>query len=348
MEMTRAQINNFQNALLDAFRSRDALKQMIFFGMGENLDNLVGNGGLRSIAFEVIQWSQEQGRDAELLKAAVDANKGNPRLKAFAAEMGPGAFQAVVALDERAEAFVRDQVGLNGFLDVNWLQKAISACRPVCRVETPAQFGTGFLLDANIVITNYHVMKEVIADPTKAAAVELRFDFARKADGSVDKGTVHKLANDWLITSSPYSATDPAQLDYALLRVADRAGEDVLGNQTRAWLTPQVHTFHAGEDLFIVQHPSLGSQETEPLKMVLATKAVTGTWDNGARVLYLTNTQHGSSGSPCFTNNWELVALHHSSYIDPQHPNDPPKQNEGIPFSVILQQPEVRAALQLP
>jgi V8-like Glu-specific endopeptidase len=230
---------------------------------------------------------------------------------------------------------------LNGFLDVSWLQKAVSSCRAVCRVETPAQFGTGFLIAPNMVITNWHVMREVVEDPSKAGEVVLRFDYARQPDGKLDKnGTAHQLATtDWLLGSS--LNTD---LDYAVLQTQTRPADDAVGNLQRGFLQPDPkHTFRAGEDLFIVQHPMLGGMETEPLKIVMAPKAVTGLAANGTRVLYQTNTQHGSSGSPCFTSDWDLVALHRA--------NHDAQTNEGVPFKAIVeslrQNPKAAAALSL-
>jgi V8-like Glu-specific endopeptidase len=52
-------------------------------------------------------------------------------------------------------------------------------------------------------------------------------------------------------------------------------------------------------------------------------------------VTYRTNTLGGSSGSPCFNADLELIALHHGS--DPDfHPAHTPEYNEGIPFDTIL------------
>ena len=51
------------------------------------------------------------------------------------------------------------------------------------------------------------------------------------------------------------------------------------------------------------------------------------------RVRYATNTEPGSSGSPCFDMNWQLAALHH--YGDPAWLN--PKYNQGVPAHLIRQ-----------
>ncbi len=48
---------------------------------------------------------------------------------------------------------------------------------------------------------------------------------------------------------------------------------------------------------------------------------------NQTRVRYRTNTETGSSGSPCFNSDWDLVALHHSGIV---------KYNEGIPINCIV------------
>jgi hypothetical protein len=85
----------------------------------------------------------------------------------------------------------------------------------------------------------------------------------------------------------------------------------------------------AHDALFIVQHP-----KGDPLQLALDTDAVIGMNANSTRVQYGTNTLPGSSGSPCFDRDWNLVALHHSGDpdFDPAHKAE---YNEGIPFSAI-------------
>ena len=67
------------------------------------------------------------------------------------------------------------------------------------------------------------------------------------------------------------------------------------------------------------------------MKLALDTQAVIGANANGTRVRYRTNTDPGSSGSPCFTMDWDLVALHH--YGDPKWLN--PLFNQGVPIELI-------------
>jgi hypothetical protein len=151
-------------------------------------------------------------------------------------------------------------------------------------------------------------------------------------------GREFRLAADWLYDFSPYNAQEAAgqedalptagELDFALLRLAEAPGSQPVSEKTddaspRSWveISGRTYDFPQGSPLFIVQHPSGG-----PLKLALDTQAILGLNSNGTRVRYRTNTAAGSSGSPCFNSEWELVALHHSGIV---------KYNEGVPVALI-------------
>lgn len=78
--------------------------------------------------------------------------------------------------------------------------------------------------------------------------------------------------------------------------------------------------------ILILQH-LLG----DPLKLALDTEAVIEWKFGGLRLRYATNTDWGSSGSPCFTLDWDLVALHH--FGDPNWRE--PRFNQGVPVDRI-------------
>jgi V8-like Glu-specific endopeptidase len=59
--------------------------------------------------------------------------------------------------------------------------------------------------------------------------------------------------------------------------------------------------------------------------------------DNG-KVQYMTDTQEGSSGSPVFNSNWEVVALHHSSTRYSENGGRDKLCNQGTSSEVLKEQ----------
>lgn len=160
----------------------------------------------------------------------------------------------------------------------------------------------------------------------------------------VHEGTVFEVEADWLLDALPPSDRDSEEepiaeptldeLDYALLRVAGDPGKSRVGGDRtvpsapeRSWikLPPGSPALSLGSPLYVLQHP-LG----EPLSIAHSTKAITSVHQNRTRVRYAVHTEAGSSGSPCFSKDWSLVALHHSG-----QPAVNPRWNEGIPIDTI-------------
>ena len=203
----------------------------------------------------------------------------------------------------------------------------------VCHVEVGGgSFGTGFLLGPSVVMTNYHVVKDVIKNPALCTHVKLRFDYKTYAEiTTLNEGQVFRLFGDAnsLLDHSPVD-----DLDYALLNVAGKPGKAPVGGQqgapARGWLKPQLYAFEAGEPIIIIQHP-----QAAPLKITIG--SVTSIKPDQNRIHYSANTLPGSSGSPCFDSDWNLVALHHIG---------DPSGNEGLIFATILARLEQNNLLQ--
>ena len=348
MELTGQQWQQLTDALVEAFPSYARMSQMVRFRLARNLATISGDPSLTTVAFELIGTSQAEGWTPRLLLAARESNPGNPRLLAFSQQ-----FELAPATPPRPELekIIRKT---NKFLDVNtWRERLGQVEAQVCRVEVKAgsgdtEYGTGFLLGSSVVMTNYHVMQRVIENQqARPEDVILRFDYKRIKDGTVlNPGKEYRLAaDDWLIDKSPPSPVDTKpepkngvpqadQLDYALLRVDGAPGDEAVGANPepeappRGWIVPPAaeYLFEPGTALYIVQHP-----RSDPLKLAIDMEAIIGTNANGTRVTYRTNTEPGSSGSPCFNIDWELVALHHSG--DPAYK---PTFNEGIPIKAIF------------
>ncbi|MBW4669995.1 MAG: serine protease [Cyanomargarita calcarea GSE-NOS-MK-12-04C] len=143
-----------------------------------------------------------------------------------------------------------------------------------------------------------------------------------------------ELAFDLIDESRPcvLEKQNPDELDYALLRVSGNPGKISVGERDspqRGWinLPTKPYEFSLNTPLFILQHP-----KGKPLK--LAIDAIIDV--NDIIVKYETNTEPGSSGSPCFDINWNLVALHHSGYTN---------YNAGTSFNAICPLKEKRGLL---
>ena len=346
MEITWAQKKQLQEAVLNAFRSPASLEQLVGFGLEKNLYEITDSSNLQNMVFGLIEWADSRGKLEQLIAAAVEQNGDNPKIQAIAAQLlgntpagaAVAAAQPLVVPPTSGSPTVGvAQWGEEGsFLDTTWLTNALAAARTTCRVESARSYGTGFLVGSDLVLTANYVLQDLLSNPTTADQVELRFGYARREDGSIDSGTVYKLATDWLVDSSPSEA-----LCFALVRLAKPAGEDQTNGQKRGWLRPVPHRFQQGEDLYIVQFPLLeGSIETAPLKIVLGANAVQEVNDSGTRVTYRVKTAPGAGGAPCFTGNWEVVAIHRGRTGEGSF-------KEGVPLDKICAQPQVKSALGL-
>ena len=112
------------------------------------------------------------------------------------------------------------------------------------------------------------------------------------------------------------------ELDFALLQLGSSEGKK------RGYLVPTANKLKLGDPLFILHHPG-----QQVMQLSLDTKAVKQVDGIGPRIRYRTNTIAGSSGSPCFTAELQLAALHQGTDPDGQKR----RYNQGIPISAIAQ-----------
>jgi len=187
-------------------------------------------------------------------------------------------------------------------LDVGFLIQAINKAASICRVEVGNVFrGTGFLIDPNLVLTNYHVLGmsdgEVVSS---ASQTVLRFGVFTSPEGKPDAGQKVNLHPD-----KPLVAFSSEKVhDFALLRVSDQIYG--LKDIAPASFTTNQPGLHSG--LNILQHP-----EGETMKLAISSNGVTGAYEDTGYLQYVSRVLHGSSGSPCFNDNWNVVAIHHAA-----------------------------------
>ncbi|HEY0070159.1 MAG TPA: effector-associated domain EAD1-containing protein [Chloroflexia bacterium] len=371
LNLNGVQEEALRDALLDAFPTHDDLRLMVRYKLNKHLDAISVRSNLSYIASDLIWRAEAEQWTSDLVLAGRAANPGNEKLLRFAQNIGLAPEAPPLS---KLEMVIKTENGV--FHDPGvWARRLSEIEAQVCRIEIPLLngrmiYGTGFLLGPGVVMTNYHVMEAVIAGTTGIADTNgnrarpqdaiLRFDYIRLADGrTVNPGKEYHLATDnWLVDYSPYSDADfkshsgevprTDQLDYALLRLEGEPGNEGLGGApdapVRGWVeaADRAYNFRPNAALAIMQHP-----QGDPVSLAFETDAIVGVNSNHTRVTYKTNTQGGSSGSPCFNINWELVALHHSGdpNFDPRNPTEKPRYNQGIPFNAILDLLERRGVL---
>jgi V8-like Glu-specific endopeptidase len=360
LRLSGQQIGQLRDLLTQAF-----LPPMLIDLMLTRLDkpyfNYAGMGDeYPTIVAKIIAAANAQLWWRDLLREARNAHPTDPGLLAFAEAVGQApvavaADGAGLRLLKQRELELKIRAAQSTFDVLTWRKRLGDIESRVCRIELPTgqARGTGFLVAPDLVMTNYHVVERLTRPgATDLPKVVLRFDYKVLEDGvSVGAGKTYGLAiNDWLADHSPYSARDfevtptaePSsdELDYALLRVNGRPGDDPVGGDTqsqypvrRGWLTlpSESHVFLAQPALYIVQHP-----DGKPMQIAIDSDAVIAVNANKTRVRYTTTTEPGSSGAPCFSADWEWIALHHSG--DPKYWKEgkKPDYNQGIPVSAIV------------
>lgn len=199
-----------------------------------------------------------------------------------------------------ARLFERVLAG-NELQPVNYLERGAATARAICRIAMrddfgrPQGFGTGFLVAPGLLLTNNHVLPQA----SWAGQSFAEFDFALD---SSDRPLPVQLFE---LEPSGFFLTD-VPLDFTLVAVKPQAQQGApLAAFGQLPLIAQVGKVVEGEWLTIIQHPN---GELKKL-CVRENRFLKRTEDV---LWYSTDTMGGSSGSPVFNNDWQVVALHHS------------------------------------
>lgn len=189
------------------------------------------------------------------------------------------------------------------FLGVAFLEMGTQSNRSVGRIVTNLgggrfSFGTGFMVSPRLLLTNYHVLRSA----SDAAKSMVEFDF--QLDRFGNPLTVDRYNLD--PNSFFYNFQE---LDFALVAVSQNSQSGKQLNRDFNRLIQQEGKATQGLDcLNIIQHP-----RGEMKQIVIRENKLVDLPDNpNWAAHYAGDTEPGSSGSPVFNDQWELVALHHS------------------------------------
>ncbi|HUS32939.1 MAG TPA: DNA/RNA non-specific endonuclease [Kofleriaceae bacterium] len=189
-------------------------------------------------------------------------------------------------------------IGRGDLQDLNYLEVGIAVARGVARIRVPGGSGTGSLIGPRIIMTNNHVIGSPAELDSRSRA---QFDVQDDADGRPLPQQAFALDPGFFFFTSK-------ELDITLIGIAERSDAG-----RPASMYPWVRIGPADSDLkdkdalTIIQHPLGGMKQ-----IAFRNNDVIVVQDLPQFVHYTTDTQPGSSGSPCFDDLWRLVALHHS------------------------------------
>lgn len=210
-----------------------------------------------------------------------------------------------------AQGHVRDDhvleriIGGNNLLGIAFLELGMAVSRTVGRVIVRDRFqirsfGTGFMISPRLALTNNHVLP----DAQSARFSRLEFNFQNGISG------LRLTASQFDLEPDTFFRTD-AGLDVTVVAVAVKSRSDgataplpLAGfgfNRT----TQAQGKILLGESINIIQHP-----EGQEKQLALQQNELIDRFDQFLH--YHTDTSPGSSGSPLFNNQWEVLGLHHS------------------------------------
>jgi S1-C subfamily serine protease len=210
-------------------------------------------------------------------------------------------------------------IGENTLRHVNMLRKALRAANAVVRITVPSEgYGTGFMVAADLMMTNNHV----VANTSQAAGVETAFFYELDIDGSKRDEVVVGTATEGLVYTNP-------KLDVSLVRLRNPPDFGAPLGLKRTHL-------EQNQRVAIIQHPG-GFMKKISLQNNFVAAA------DEELIQYYTSTEAGSSGSPVFNEDFQVVGLHRG-YIELAEPDPEDRQfrNQGSSMIAILRELEVR------
>lgn len=194
--------------------------------------------------------------------------------------------------------FIERQIGSWDLVDVNYFEKGVLSAKPVCKLTAKDHRGryegTGFLISNRLLLTNNHNI------PTKAiaATVFLEFDFQFGTDDMPKTDHRFKLApNDAFWTDEDLDVTIVAVKPFS---DASNVPIEQFGALP---FNPQTGKIDVGQFISLIHHPDGDFKQAAIRENRLLRKDEKVLW-------YASDTAPGSSGAPCFSDQWEVLAIH--------------------------------------
>lgn len=192
-------------------------------------------------------------------------------------------------------------IGTSDLMEINYLELGLKSAKSVCRIQVRSEtgimlgMGTGFLVSPSLILTNHHVLDSL--EHSRRSLADFNFEddinFTPKAIKTFalepDRFFYTNEDLDFtLVAVRPQSGDSTALTDFASLKLIGESGKVLLS-----------------EYVSVIQHPEGATKQ-----VCLRENQVVDL--PGDFIHYLTDTKPGSSGSPVFNDQWDVVALHHA------------------------------------
>jgi endonuclease G, mitochondrial len=192
-------------------------------------------------------------------------------------------------------------IGASDLMEINYLDLGLKSAKSVCRIQVRSEtgtmlgMGTGLLVAPSLLLTNHHVLDSL--EHSRRSLADFNFEddinFIPKAIKTFaldpDRFFYSNAALDFtLVAVRPQSGDGTALTDFGWLKLMGESGKVLLS-----------------EFVSVIQHPDGATKQ-----VCLRENQVVDL--PGDFIHYLTDTKPGSSGSPVFNDQWDVVALHHA------------------------------------
>lgn len=191
------------------------------------------------------------------------------------------------------------------WVDIPPSPESRKAGRPVARIvdlfdlkRIGEGFATGFVVPPGLLVTNWHVF----ATPAHTRSSGAHFAFEKDDAGILGGGVVFEIDPQiFFFSDKPH--------DIAIVGLSKRAvvGSGELSDFGAVTLIPSLGKILVGHSVNIVQHPD-GRHKHWALQN---NRLYVEPKEDDLFLMYTADTLEGSSGSPAFNKDWELVGVHH-------------------------------------
>ncbi|MGK7879674.1 MAG: trypsin-like peptidase domain-containing protein [Crocosphaera sp.] len=218
-------------------------------------------------------------------------------------------------------------IGENTLRPIAFLAQGLKVSRSVAYIRDSKGSATGFLIAPDLILTNNHV----ISNSDSLDDYLFRFNYEENFLGEAQSVKEYRAKPQGIFYTNK-------ELDFTIIQLEEKAGNEW------GWLSLKPENIQVNNRVNIIQHP-MG----QPKQISLQNNLVQ--YVGGDVLQYVTSTLEGSSGSPIFNDQWEVIGLHHAGVELPEPTtNNRYFRNQGILISSILNDlpPELREVLDVP